>query len=86
MILRDGDTRVDLPDVRFCRGCHRNPVGCAFAYTSRIPSATRPEPIGTFISDWRRGDGCPLVAEDRQNPADCALPQSGAQLNGGKLW
>ena len=86
VIHRDGPDLVDLPDVRYCLGCHRNPVGCTFAYTSRIPSATRPESIGTFLSDWRRGDGCPLVPEVRQNPADCAAPQSGAQLNGGKLW
>jgi len=82
VIHRDGASVVDLQDVRYCLGCHRSPAGCAFAFTSRIPSPTRPDPIGTFASDWRRGDGCPLVAEPSK-PGDCTVPQFGAQLKGG---
>ena len=58
-----GETPVKLRDTRFCQGCPREPRECPAAYTSRIVTERKPEPLGTHLSDWRRGDGCPIVQE-----------------------
>jgi hypothetical protein len=57
---RLGPDTIVLLDSRFCTGCHRNPWHCAFAFYSRVPSKEDPLAIGSKLSDWRRGDGCPL--------------------------
>jgi hypothetical protein len=71
MIHHDGATPVTLADERFCRGCPHNPPDCEWAFTSRIPDARQPAPLGALICDWRRGHGCPLVrvpSPSKSNP------------------